>query len=111
MYSNELIKGTLKTIILKLLQDSGRMYGYEITQRVKSLTDDKINLTEGALYPTLHKLQAESLITSEQEIFNGRKRKYYSITETGQANATARAEEFISFTKTMFAIIKPQLTK
>jgi PadR family transcriptional regulator PadR len=38
IYSSELIKGTLKTIILKLLKDNKRMYGYEITQRVKELT-------------------------------------------------------------------------
>ena len=57
-YSPELIKGTLKTIILKLLADNGRMYGYEITQRVRELTSERIQITEGALYPTLHALEA-----------------------------------------------------
>jgi DNA-binding PadR family transcriptional regulator len=44
MYSSELIKGTLKTIILKLLKNNGKMYGYEITQKVsvnKSQRDEK----------------------------------------------------------------------
>mgnify|MGYP001277560220 CR=1 FL=1 len=41
MYSNELIKGTLKTIVLKLLSENGKMYGYEMTQKVKELTDGK----------------------------------------------------------------------
>ena len=59
MYSSELIKGTLKTIILKLLSDSDKMYGYEITQKVKELTGGKIQLTEGALYPTLHAMEAQ----------------------------------------------------
>jgi len=59
MYSSELIKGTLKTIILKLLSEEKRMYGYEITQKVKELTGGKIQLTEGALYPTLHALEAQ----------------------------------------------------
>ena len=49
MYSKELLKGTLKTIILKLLSESDRMYGYQITQKVKEVTEGKINLTEGAL--------------------------------------------------------------
>ena len=57
MYTSELIKGTLKTIILNLLKQQGKMYGYEITQRVKDLTDSKIQITEGALYPTLHALE------------------------------------------------------
>lgn len=111
MYSNELIKGTLKTIILKLLADNGRMYGYEITQRVKQLSDDKINLTEGALYPALHKLQAEDLIIAESEVINGRKRKYYSVTPNGMNSATSRSTEFADFVKTMMNILNPQLAK
>jgi PadR family transcriptional regulator PadR len=51
MHSPELLKGTLQTIVLKVLKDNGRMYGYEITQRVKELSDDRILITEGALYP------------------------------------------------------------
>ena len=69
MYSSELIKGTLKTIILKLLKENKRMYGYEITQKVKDLTGNKIQLTEGALYPSLHALEAEGILTTETEFF------------------------------------------
>ena len=47
MYSTELLKGTLKTIILKLLADNKKMYGYEITQKVKELTLDKISIGAG----------------------------------------------------------------
>ena len=61
MHSPELLKGTLQTILLKVLKDHGKMYGYEITQRVKELSDGRILLTEGALYPSLHKLEAEGL--------------------------------------------------
>jgi len=49
IFSSELIKGTLKTIVLKLLADNKKMYGYEITQYVKELTGERIQLTEGAL--------------------------------------------------------------
>jgi PadR family transcriptional regulator PadR len=58
MHSPELLKGTLQTILLKVLKDHGRMYGYEITLRVKELSGERILLTEGALYPTLHKLRS-----------------------------------------------------
>jgi PadR family transcriptional regulator PadR len=67
LYSSELIKGTLKTIVLKQLENNKRMYGYEITQRVKELSLDRIQITEGALYPTLHALEAEGLVTTETE--------------------------------------------
>lgn len=59
MHSTELLKGTLQTIILKLLQDNGKMYGYEITQKVKDSSEQSIVLTEGALYPALHKMEAK----------------------------------------------------
>src|ERR1051326_4841070 len=85
MYSSELIKGTLKTIVLKLLSDHKKMYGYEITQRVKELTEDKIQITEGALYPTLHALEADGLVTTEVEYIGKRVRKYYSLSPAGKA--------------------------
>ncbi len=56
MNTTELLKGTLSTIILKMLADNGKMYGYEITQKVKELSDNKILVKEGSLYPALHKL-------------------------------------------------------
>ena len=59
---NQHIKGSLSTIILKLLHDNGRMYGYEITQKVKEITQEDIQITEGALYPILHKFEAEEIL-------------------------------------------------
>jgi DNA-binding PadR family transcriptional regulator len=64
MSNHEYIKGTLKTIILKLLVQNKQMYGYEITQRVAQLSKDEIKLTYGALYPTLYKLEAERLLVT-----------------------------------------------
>ena len=62
MNANPLLKGTLQTVILKLLEDNTEMYGYEITQKVKAVTAGEIILTEGALYPALHKLEAEGFL-------------------------------------------------
>lgn len=109
MYSKEIIKGTLKPIILRLLQEQNRMYGYEITQRVKDLTADKIQITEGALYPLLHKLEAEGVVTTEKENIGKRVRKYYRLTEEGQSTAKDLVEEFIDFMATMKHILDPNL--
>jgi len=97
MYSNELIKGTLKTIILNLLDENGRMYGYEITQRIKELSKDEINITEGSLYPALHGLLAEKLLTTESSSVNGRLRKYYKLTKQGKSESKKKIEEFSGF--------------
>jgi DNA-binding PadR family transcriptional regulator len=109
MHSTELLKGSLQTIILKLLSEQGKMYGYEITQRVKELSAGTIQLTEGALYPTLHKLEAEGLVVTETVHFGKRIRKYYALTPEGSSLAQEKVQEFIEFVQTMKVIlsIKP----
>jgi DNA-binding PadR family transcriptional regulator len=101
MYSNELIKGTLKTVVLSLLAKKGRMYGYEITQHVKEETEGKIQLTEGALYPLLHRLEADGMLITEKVSIGKRVRKYYSLTKEGTESATSLVEEFKEFSQTM----------
>lgn len=111
IFSSELIKGTLKTIVLKLLADNKKMYGYEITQTVKELTKDRIQLTEGALYPTLHALESDGLLTTETEYIGKRVRKYYSLSPKGKSKAKERVNEFTEFVETMQSLldIKPRL--
>ena len=101
MYSSELIKGTLKTIVLNLLRDKGRMYGYEITAKVKELTEGKIQITEGALYPTLHSLEKNGELETEKEFIGKRVRKYYSLTSQGQETASQKVNELSDFMNTM----------
>jgi len=105
MYSKELLKGTLKTIILKMLSESDSMYGYQITQKVKEITEGKIVLTEGALYPALHKLEADGLLTTEKQTVGNRVRKYYSLTQTGNNDAKEKVEELKEFMETLKSII------
>lgn len=101
IYSSELLKGTLKTIVLKLLADNKKMYGYEITQMVKELTADKIQITEGALYPTLHSLEDDGLVTTEIEYIGKRMRKHYKLSQAGKAKSKERVNELADFFETM----------
>ncbi len=97
--NNELFKGTLQTIILKLLSENGRMYGYEITQKVKIITQGELLLKEGALYPALHKLEAEGLLQTTTEVVDNRVRKYYALSEDGDkevVNKLQEAQDFIT---------------
>ena len=110
MYSKDLIKGTLQPIILMLLNEHKRMYGYEITQRVKELTEGKIEITEGALYPTLHKLKADQILSTETEYFGKRIRKYYSLTSSGSTVAVQKVSELSDFLTTMQIILKSKAT-
>jgi len=97
MNPNPLLKGTLQTIILKLLESKDRMYGYEITQKVKEVSEGGIILTEGALYPALHKLEADGFLETTVEVVDGRARKYYSLTEQGGKEVTSKLEEAQAF--------------
>lgn len=77
------------------------MYGYEITQRVRELTGDRIQLSEGALYPTLHALEQDGLVTTELEYMGKRVRKYYKLSQSGHTRANERLSEFAEFMETM----------
>ncbi len=107
MNQTELLKGTLGTIILRLLEDRGRMYGYEITQLVKELSGEKILVKEGSLYPALHKLEADGLVVAEEVFIGKRMRKYYSLTKPGKAATKESVSELLDFLKTILTLITP----
>lgn len=110
MYSKELLKGTLQTIILRLLSEHGQMYGYQITQKVRQLSEGKITLTEGGLYPTLHKLEAEGMLRTEKIRVGNRERKYYGLTPQGENEAAAKISELTAFFRTMRVLLSLQHT-
>lgn len=107
MISKELFKGSLKTIVLKLLSENDRMYGYEITQKVEEITNSKIKLTYGALYPVLHKLEEDGTLVTESEIVNNRTRVYYKLTPKGTNTAKEKIKELEMFIETIKALMKP----
>ena len=105
MKNSQLYKGSLNTIIMKLLEENGRMYGYEITQKVKEITKGELNITEGALYPALHKMEAEGFLDVEMDKVDGRIRKYYKLTESGVKETVSRMEELENFIRNMQNIV------
>ncbi len=107
MSNSGLYKGSLTTIILKLLAESDRMYGYEITQKVKELTKGKLKITEGALYPSLHKLEADGILEVEVVKVDNRLRKYYRLTRKGTRETAAKLSELEEFLHTLQGIINP----
>lgn len=111
MSNNKLYKGSLTTIILRLLEENERMYGYEICQKVKELTDGRLTVTEGALYPALHKLEGEGMLRAEYQEVDGRMRKYYLLTEDGIRESASKMAELEAFVKQMQLLLnlKPSI--
>ena len=108
MIATDLLKGSLKTIVLKVLEENGRMYGYEITRKVVELTSGKIKLTYGALYPVLHKLEDDGVLVTESENFNNRIRIYYKLTPRGESVVAEKLAEMNEFIETLRRIVEPQ---
>lgn len=104
-----LYKGCLKPVLLNLLHENGRMYGYEITQKVRELTAGELNITEGALYPLLHRLEAEGTLEAEMENIGNRVRKYYSLTKTGKKEKAKAVAELENFANTIQLLLNPKL--
>ncbi|NQY29059.1 MAG: helix-turn-helix transcriptional regulator [Flavobacteriaceae bacterium] len=108
MSNSKLYKGSLATIILKLLSQQDKMYGYEITQKVKGLTKGELNITEGALYPALHKLEAEGVLEVEVVRVDNRLRKYYKLTEKGKIETVSKLAELEEYIKNMQVLFNPK---
>ncbi|OEK06307.1 PadR family transcriptional regulator [Roseivirga misakiensis] len=113
MYSRELLKGILKPIILKLLSEHDKMYGYEIVQHVKVRTEGKVLIKEGSLYPTLHSLTQEGYLSTTSVLIGNRTRKYYSLTKKGNGLLSTSVAEVLDFRTTLgllFGNDKPALS-
>ena len=86
------LKGTLEYLVLKTLSAGDQLHGFEILEWVSDATDEALLLEEGALYPTLHRMEKRGWIEGEWGVSpKGRRAKYYRLTKGGSA-ALARHE-------------------
>lgn len=109
MSKSSLYKGCLEPIVMRLLKDNGRMYGYQITQMVKEITKGELKITEGALYPLLHRLEEQGVVETEMENIGNRIRKYYTLTKAGKKETSAAMQELKNFMQSLQLIVNPKL--
>jgi PadR family transcriptional regulator PadR len=100
MLTKGLMAASTKPLILTIL-GRGKNYGYEIIEQVKNLSGGELVWADGMLYPVLHKLEAEKLITSEWIIKEDRKRKYYKITDKGRKELAQEKEAWLTVHNTL----------
>ncbi len=96
----QLLKGCTKTIVLQLLSKK-RMHGYELSVQLKTLSQGKIEVTEGTIYPLLHSLEADGAITSNIIEQGKRTRKVYEITAEGKKLLKTKIQEWQEFQSMM----------
>ena len=93
---SRLLWGTVDLLILEVIS-GGPTYGYEIVQTVLSRSRGYFEITEGSLYPALHRLERQKLLASFWQEADGRDRKYYKLTPAGRAALVAKKEEWKQF--------------
>lgn len=101
----ELLKGSTATMILSLLATEP-MYGYQMTKALEEKSDQIFTLKEGTLYPLLHALENDGMITSFwEETPAARKRKYYQITDAGKKLLQEKQQEWQVFSNAVNKVI------
>lgn len=84
-WKSQLKKGTLSFIVLLILRKEKELYGYELIEKIKNLTE--IEIAEGTLYPLMNRLKTDQLLESKWvEQQTGIPRKYYYLTKYGELN-------------------------
>ena len=104
--SQTLLQGTLEMIVLQLLR-AEPTNGYDLAQRIETISRDALTINAGSLYPALYRLEERDLIRSRwEESKTGRRVKVYSITAAGRKELDQQREEWARFTGALSAILK-----
>ena len=108
MITKELVAASAEPMILALLT-RGESYGYAIIQEIKKRSENKIEWTDGMLYPVLHRLKDRGLIKSRWgKSDTGRKRKYYALKEDGKKALEKQREQWLTVHGTLTQLWKGQ---
>ena len=87
------LNGVPELLVLRLLARQ-EMYGYQIVEEIRTQTGDTLSFGEGCIYPYLHYLEAEKLVSSRRQEVEGRNRNYYRLTVRGRKRLGALSTEW-----------------
>ncbi|MFC3928614.1 PadR family transcriptional regulator [Streptococcus caprae] len=96
---------TVIEFLILAIVDKEDSYGYEISQTVKLIA----NIKESTLYPILKKIEKEGCVTTYSQEVQGRRRKYYAITDEGRRQLQFQKGEWEAYTGTIERIVKGSL--
>ena len=102
----DLLQGTLDLLILRTLRH-GELHGWGISKRVRALSNDVLQISQGSLYPALYRLEHRKLIESSWGISTeGRKAKFYRLTELGREALAEERASWRAFAGAIEAVLK-----
>ncbi len=81
----ELLQGTLDLLILRTLRSGHAVHGWAISERIRQVSEDVLQINQGSLYPALHRLEHQGWIAAEWGVSElGRRARYYRLTAAGR---------------------------
>src|SRR6202522_4841044 len=102
----DLLQGTLDMLILKAAS-LGPLHGYGILLRIQQISNNRLEIQQGALYPALYRMEHQGWITSEWgESENNRRAKYYRLTAAGKRRLQAETEKWNRMTDVIAGILE-----
>jgi PadR family transcriptional regulator, regulatory protein PadR len=103
---SDLVQGTLDLLILKILALEP-LHGWAIGQRLKQISGDVLQVSDGSLYPALHKLEQEGWITAEwRPSENNRRAKFYSLTRPGRKQLEKETADWSRLSSAISQVVK-----
>ena len=97
----DLVAAAATPLVLAILAED-ETYGYAVLKRVRELSDGELEWTDGMLYPLLHRLDRLGFVTTEWRTPpEGRRRKYYAITEDGRAALADHKRQWVTVTRAL----------
>jgi len=103
---SDLVQGTLDLLLLKILALEP-LNGWAISQRLKQVSGDVLQVSDGSLYPALHKLEQEGWITAEWKTSElGRRAKYYSLTRLGRRHLEREAANWERLSGAISSVVR-----
>jgi transcriptional regulator len=103
---SDLPQGTLDLLILKVLAP-GPLHGYAVGQRLQQISRDVVQVTQGTLYPALHRLEHRQLLAAEWKMSDtGREAKFYRLTRKGRSYMEVETRNWQRLTDAVGLILK-----
>lgn len=101
----DLRTGSTAVMVLRLLADRP-MYGYQIVKELQTRSEGYFDLEQGTLYPTLHRLEKDGLVSSKWEVVEeGPSRKYYYITSEGRDELEKSVQQWTDFSRHLLKLL------
>lgn len=102
----DLVQGTLEMLVLKIIALQP-VNGWDISKRLKQLSSETLEVSDGSLYPALHKLEQMAFISAEWRLSeNNRKAKFYSLTRLGRKQLEIETNKWLKLSEATSTILK-----